>query len=174
MTVSAGVLGMKRILVRLLEGVLIVAFAVLTLDVLWGVFSRYVLSEQSRWTEELAIYLLVWIALLGAPVAYAEKAHLGVDYLVSKMDPVAQRVAAVAVELIVGCFAGFALVHGGWLLVTKTLATGQLSPALGIPMGYVYAATPISGAFFLLFVVGNLVRVVRGKAGEVEAQTSQR
>ena len=79
-----------------------------------------------------------------------------------------------AVEIIVGCFAGFALVHGGWLLVTKTLATGQLSPALGIPMGYVYAAAPISGAFFLLFVVGNLVRLITGKADEAEAQTTQR
>ncbi len=165
--------GMKCALVRLLEGGLILAFAVLTLDVLWGVVSRYVLGGQSRWTEELAIYLLIWIALLGAPVAYAEKAHLGVDYLVGKMHPAAQRFAAVSAEIIVGCFAGVALVHGGWLLMTKTLATGQMSPALGIPMGYVYAATPVSGAFFVLFVASNLMRLVSGPAEDGQARTTQ-
>jgi len=171
--VWAHVRRMKSALVRLLEVVLIAAFAVLTLDVLWGVISRYVLGEQSRWTEELAIYLLIWIALLGAPVAYAEKAHLGVDYLVGKMHATAQRATAVSVEIIVGCFAAVALVHGGWLLMTKTLAAGQMSPALSIPMGYVYAATPISGAFFILFVVGNLIRLVSGQPDEGQAQTTQ-
>ena len=163
----------KSFLVRILEGALVVAFAVLTLDVLWGVVSRYVLGEQSRWTEELAIYLLIWIALLGAPVAYAEKAHLGVDYLVGKMHPAAQRLAAVSVEVIVGGFATVALVHGGWLLMTKTLAAGQMSPALGIPMGYVYAATPLSGAFFILFIASNLVHLVAARAGEKQARASQ-
>ena len=48
-----------KALVRVLEWLTIVLFAALVLDVLWGVVSRYVLGTQSRWTEELAIYLLV-------------------------------------------------------------------------------------------------------------------
>jgi TRAP-type mannitol/chloroaromatic compound transport system permease small subunit len=116
--------GAKHLLGRLVEGLvkglewfLIAAFLLLTLDVLWGVFSRYLLGAQSRWTEELAIYLLVWISLLGASVTYAERGHLGVDYFVGKLDPSAQRVGAVAVELLVLAFAGFALIYGGYALV---------------------------------------------------------
>ncbi|MHC5158432.1 MAG: TRAP transporter small permease, partial [Planctomycetota bacterium] len=52
-------------LCRLLEAALILAVAVLVLDVLWGVFTRYALSEQAKWSEELARFLLVWISLLG-------------------------------------------------------------------------------------------------------------
>jgi TRAP-type C4-dicarboxylate transport system permease small subunit len=88
-------------LVRGLEWTLVVGFAALTLDVLWGVFSRYVVGSQSRWTEELAIYLLVWISLLGASLTYLEKGHLGVDYFVARLDPNAQRVTAIVVELTV-------------------------------------------------------------------------
>jgi TRAP-type C4-dicarboxylate transport system permease small subunit len=149
-------------LVKALEWLIIAAFVVLTLDVLWGVFSRYVVGEQSRWTEELAIYLLVWVSLIGASLTYAEKGHLGVDYFVGKMDPSARRVGAIAVELLVLAFSVFVLLYGGWILITKTLATGQVTPALGIKMGYMYLAAPISGFFFTLFCLENLVGLLRG------------
>ncbi|WP_437492309.1 TRAP transporter small permease [Sorangium sp. So ce1014] len=151
-------------LIRMLEVVLVAAFAALTLDTLWGVFSRYVLGNQSRWTEELAVYLLVWISLLGAGLAYGEKAHLGVDYFVGKMDPAAQRVAAIAIELLVASFAGFALAYGGFTLVSKTLEARQVSPALGLQVGYAYLAVPISGIFFLTFCIENLVELFTGQA----------
>ena len=44
--------------VRSLEWFTILLFMVLTIDVLWGVFSRYALGAQATWTDELARYLL--------------------------------------------------------------------------------------------------------------------
>ncbi len=50
-------------IVRGLEWFIIALFALLVLDVLWGVFSRYVPGiRPSDWTEELAVYLLVWVS----------------------------------------------------------------------------------------------------------------
>jgi TRAP-type C4-dicarboxylate transport system permease small subunit len=43
------------------------------------------------------------------------------------------------------------MIWGGWEVVSGTLATNQISPALGLKMGYVYLAVPISGLFVLLF-----------------------
>lgn len=148
--------GVRGTLVRSLELALITGFSALTLDVLWGVFSRYALSAQSRWTEELAIYLLMWVSLLGASLAYADKGHLGVDYFVMKLDDSAQYWARIVTELMVVLFAGFVLVYGGSQLVMETLKSQQSSAALGLPMGYVYLAAPISGLFFLLFSVEQL------------------
>lgn len=159
-------------LVKGLEWFLVGAFALLTLDVLWGVFSRYVLGAQSRWTEELAIYLLVWVSLLGASVTYGEKGHLGVDYFVQKMDPAAQRLAAVAVELLVLFFAAFALIYGGWALVVDRLEAGQVAPALGIRVGYLYLAAPLSGFFFASFCIENLVEIARGGDGQNQPSAS--
>lgn len=145
-----------RLLLRSLEWTLVFGFSALTLDVLWGVFSRYVMGEQSRWTEELAIYLLIWVSLLGAALTYSEKGHLGVDYLVGKFDKDAQRIAAIVAELCVLAFSVFPMGYGGWVLVTDTLKSGQLSPALGILMGYVYVAVPVCGAFLTLFSLQHL------------------
>jgi TRAP-type C4-dicarboxylate transport system permease small subunit len=133
-------------------------FAALVLDVLWGVVSRYWPGiRPSDWTEELGIYLLVWVSLLGSAVTYRERGHLGVDVLVSKLDPSAQRLSAIVVELCVIAFAGIALCYGGYRLVSDTLASGQLTPVLQWKTGYFYAAVPISGVFFVAFAIEHLI-----------------
>lgn len=160
----------RRILVKPLEWLLIGGMAALTLDVLWGVFSRYALGAQSRWTEELAIYLLIGISLLGASLVYSERGHLGVDYFLKKLDPSAQKSAAVCVEGLVLFFALYAMVGGGWTLVTKTLADGSVSPALGWKLGYVYAAVPISGALITLFAVEHALELVVASGAKFGAE----
>jgi TRAP-type C4-dicarboxylate transport system permease small subunit len=145
-------------LARGLEILTIALFVALTLDVLWGVVSRYILGHQSRWTEEIAVYLLVWVSLLGAALMYRDRGHLGVDYFVSKLHPDAQRVAAVIAELAVILFAGFTLVYGGGLLVVRTLGTGQITPAMGWQVGYLYSVVPLSGIFIVGFAVEHLLQ----------------
>ena len=56
----------------------IALFALLVFDVLWGVVSRYWPGiVPSDWTEELGIYLLAWISLLGSALTYRDRGHLG-------------------------------------------------------------------------------------------------
>lgn len=146
--------------VRGLEWFTIALFAALFLDVMWGVISRYVPGiRPSDWTEELAVYLLVWVSLYGAAITYRGYGHLGVDYFVSKLDPSAQRVVAVIVEIAVLIFAGFALVYGGYRLVFDTLAAGQLTPVLQWRIGYLYSAVPISGLFICAFCIEHLLKL---------------
>lgn len=143
---------------KTLEVTTIVLFALLVLDVLWGVVSRYWPGiPPSDWTEELGIYLLVWVSLLGSALTYRDRGHLGLDYLVSKFDPAARRVSAVFVETCVIFFAGFALCYGGYFLVSETLASGQLTPVLQWKTGYFYLAVPVSGIFFVAFAVEHLL-----------------
>ncbi len=75
-------MGIKARLTRMLEILLIIAVALLVLDVVWGVFSRYIMGEQTKWTEELARFLLVWVSLLGGAVAVGTQGALGVAYFV--------------------------------------------------------------------------------------------
>jgi TRAP-type C4-dicarboxylate transport system permease small subunit len=49
---------------------------------------------------------------------------------------------------------GFALcvmVIGGLRLVEKVFSTGQISPAMELPMGYVYAVLPLSGLIIVFY-----------------------
>jgi TRAP-type C4-dicarboxylate transport system permease small subunit len=136
----------------------IVLFATLVVDVLWGVVARYVPGIiPSDWTEELGIYLLAWVSLLGSALTYREHGHLGLDYFVTQFDPAAQRIVSLIVELCVLVFAGFALCYGGSRLVWDTLASNQLTPVLQWKTGYMYLSVPISGVFFVAFSIEHLL-----------------
>ena len=160
-------LRLKKGMTAALNWVLIVAVAVLVIDVVWGVLTRYALGGQAKWTEELARFLLVWIALLGGAVAFGTKGHLGVDYFVEKFHPEARRLMAVASHLIVLFFAGAIFVYGGSRLVSDALAMEQMTPALGWKMGHVYLALPIAGIFMLLFTLENLIETLTTPANEL-------
>jgi TRAP-type C4-dicarboxylate transport system permease small subunit len=147
--------------------------AALVLDVLWGVCSRFVLQSPSRWTEEAATSLLVWVSLLGAAVAFGRREHLGLDYVVKQLDPDARRLAAIVGQVIVIVFAAAALVGGGFVLVKETLAAGQRMPALGIKQGYVYLAVPISGLFIILFGCERMIELVTGRENLAEEESAQ-
>lgn len=136
----------------------IVLFAALVLDVLWGVVARFTPGIiPSDWTEELGIYLLAWVSLLGSALTYRDRGHLGLDYFITQFDPAAQRFSAVIIELCVLVFAGFALCYGGYRLVSDTLASNQLTPVLQWKTGYLYLSVPISGVFFVGFVIEHLL-----------------
>jgi TRAP-type C4-dicarboxylate transport system permease small subunit len=135
----------------------------LVVDVIWGVFTRYALGEQAKWTEELARFLLVWVSLLGGAVGFGSKAHLGVDYFVDLLHPAARRLTAVVAHLVVLFFAGAVLLFGGASVVRQALEMEQTTPALGWKMGHVYLVLPISGVFVVLYTLENLMETLTGQ-----------
>ena len=157
---------LKRILDKFLEVLLMASVAVLVVDVLWQVFTRFVMGKPSSWTEELATFLLIWVSLLGAAVALGRGAHLGIDYFTHKLSKHDRIQIELFVFALVSLFSLLVMVIGGISLVKQTLALAQISVALHIPMGYVYLAIPISGAFLVLYgMIGFFERVSMIKKG---------
>jgi len=146
-------IAIKKVLDRLLEVLVMVVMAVLVLDVLWQVFTRLALRSPSTWTEELAIFMLIWVSLLGAAVALGRGAHLGIDYFVGKLPERIRLATEVLVFLSVAVFSLSVMILGGVDLVSSNLELGQVSPAMHVKMGYVYLAVPISGFFLTLYAI---------------------
>ncbi len=151
---------LEKGLTRALELLIVATMALLVVDVVWGVFTRYALGEQAKWSEELARFLLVWVSLLGGAVAFRSKAHLGVDYFVNHLHPDARTLTAVVAHVVVFFFAGAVLLLGGIHVVSEALELEQTTPALGWKMGYVYLALPISGFFVALYTLKNLIETL--------------
>jgi TRAP-type C4-dicarboxylate transport system permease small subunit len=141
----------KKVLDRLLESIVVVVVAVLVADVVWQVFTRLVLKNPSKWTEELAVFMLIWVAMLGSAVALERGAHLGIDYFTGKMPARVKLFTELFAFCVIAAFSLCVMILGGIDLVASTLQLDQLSPALGVKVGYVYLAVPISGFFILLY-----------------------
>ena len=149
---------------KALAWVVIAVMAVLVVDVLWQVFTRFVLRNPSSFTEELARYLMIWVGLLGASYAASKRMHLAVDLLPMKMTGRRKHYLNLVIEGFTLVFAVFALIIGGAVLVWKMLFLGQTSAALQIPLGYVYLAVPLSGlliAFYAIVFITEQLHALR-------------
>lgn len=159
----------KMILDKILEIIVMICMAVLVLDVLWQVFTRLVLKNPAKWTEEVAIFLLIWVALLGAAVALSLGSHLGIDYFVSKLSKTKRIITEIIAFALIFAFAVYVMLYGGYDLVVSTFELGQTSPVFGLPMGYVYLAVPISGFFMVIYsFIGLAERIKTARDGKQE------
>ncbi|MGB3618789.1 MAG: TRAP transporter small permease, partial [Catalinimonas sp.] len=136
------------------------------INVLWQVASRDLVGRPSAFTDELARYLLVWLGLLGAAYATGQRLHLAIDLVPRSAGPVGQRRLNLIINTVVILFALTVMVIGGVNLVYITLYLEQNSPALNVPLGYVYAALPLSGLLILFYSVYNLLHHARPDEGK--------
>jgi TRAP-type C4-dicarboxylate transport system permease small subunit len=143
---------------RAIEYLLILIFSLLVLDVLWQVFGRYVLNQSFSFTEEFARFALIWLTILGAAYLNGRQEHLSMDYWLNKLSPEARAQRLRLIELVMLVFAFFVMVIGGGNLVYTTLRLGQVSAAMGVPLGFVYAIVPFSGLLIMFFSVYNYRR----------------
>lgn len=130
---------------------LVALMAIMTVDVLWGVFTRYAMGSQASWSEELARFLLVWIGILGAAYASGQKMHLAIDLLSPRLSPSNRKLLFIFIKGLIILFAFFVLVVGGLRLIYISQTLGQLSPALQVPMWVIYAVVPLSGILVIYY-----------------------
>lgn len=136
---------------KILEWFLIVLMAVNVLNVLWQVFTRFILKNPSSFTEELARYLLIWVGLLGASYTAGQKMHLAIDVILKSLEGRARALAELCIQFFIFLFALFVMVIGGFRLVLITLKLNQISAALQIQLGYVYLVLPLSGLLIMFY-----------------------
>ena len=149
---------MRRTIDQLLSYTLITLMAVMVLNVLWQVFSRYALNNPSGFTDELAGFLMIWVGLLGAAYATGKSLHLAIDIIHEKGNELVKKRLDLIIQLLVSLFGLLVLVVGGGRLVYLTLILEQNSANLNIPVGYVYLVLPLSGLLIIYYSLNNLMR----------------
>lgn len=162
---------LKRVVDRSLAWFLIALMFVAVVNVLWQVFTRWVLNDPSPYTEELARYLLIWIGLLGAGYAAGQKLHLAIDLLPNYLTGRKRHVLEIVIDSLILGFAVFVMVVGGFRLMSLTLLMGQQSASLGIQLGWVYSVLPLTGAVIAFYAVLSIIERVqmigRGESAEL-------
>ena len=114
---------------------------------------RYVLDSSLIWSEELARYLLVWVAMLGCSIALSKKGHFGVEILVNAFPEGIRKCCALLTYVVMFLFLG-TMAAVGTLMVAQA---DEVSTVMQMPMRYPYAAIPLGG-FLMLFHLFALVR----------------
>lgn len=139
---------------------LILMMFVMVVVVFLQVVYRFVLDNPLAWTEETARYLLVWITFLGAAYAMGSKAHIGVDLFMNMLPKSLRKILLIITTLLSLVFFAV-MVTQGYILSQRTMM--QTSPAMGLPMGYVYLVIPISGVLLMINLLYTVIGDLRGE-----------
>ncbi|PKD19710.1 C4-dicarboxylate ABC transporter permease [Salegentibacter salinarum] len=142
---------MSRKLNWFLEWLVVCLVTVMLFSVLWGVCSRYLLADQSSWTDELARFMLIWVSLFGAVYISGRNTHITIDLLPKSFSVKTKLKLDLLVQFIIMLFTASIFVIGGGRYVYVSFKLEQTSAALGLPMGFVYLVLPISGLMIIYF-----------------------
>ncbi|MGR3821317.1 MAG: TRAP transporter small permease [Salipiger marinus] len=132
---------------RVVSGVVILLFSVMMTAVLVQVAGRYVFNYSIAQAAEIATFSQIWLVLLGAGVAVARGQHVAIDMLPAKLPLPMARVALVAIALVTVAFLAV-LAWGSQPLLR--MGEFQTSPALRIPMKWIYLCLPMGAAYMAL------------------------
>ncbi len=143
---------------KILASALIFIMSVMVLNVLWQVFSRYVLNSPSSFTDELARYLMIWIGVLGAAYVSGRNMHVAIDVLPARAGNKTQKLLKQVVRIAIVLFCLFGLVIGGSRLVYTTYVLEQYSPALRLPLAFVYLVIPLSGLVIIYYKISDMLK----------------
>lgn len=135
---------------------LAIIMAVMVINVIWQVFTRFIMGSPSSFTDELARYLMIWVGVLGAAYIAGKRMHVAIDLLSARLKEENQRKLKILVNCIIILFCLAALVVGGLRLVYITYVLEQHSPALQIPLAAVYAIIPISGILVIYYKISDI------------------
>jgi TRAP-type C4-dicarboxylate transport system permease small subunit len=117
-----------------------------------NVITRYVLKFSMAFTEELTLYLFVWITLLGVSLAFRESSNMAVSVLYNRFGKGARRFLYLFAALCSIAF--FALfTYFGVLEVSEEVSMSVMTEALEIPVWLFTVSMPLAGMFTLFRIV---------------------
>ncbi len=151
-----------KILAHGVEWICLTLMAALSVDLMLGVFSRYVLVRTFTWYDEIARGCFVWVVFLGAAVGVKRGAHFRLHLLVDRFSPRLQRVVRLLGSLVVTAFS-LVLIQQGWVFVE--LGRVQQTPVMGLSKAWIYAAMPVGGVLMILYSLAPAWRTLRELAG---------
>jgi TRAP-type C4-dicarboxylate transport system permease small subunit len=158
---------MRKFIDTTIKNALVLLMGLLVLNVVWQVFTRYVLQSPSMFTDELARFLLIWVSLLGAAYCSGKNMHIAIDVLPRYLNAGSRRKLDIATRSLIILFVLTVLVIGGGYLVYITWIYRQITPALRIPMAAVYLIGPLSGLLIMYYKISDILSILRFKPIEL-------
>jgi C4-dicarboxylate transporter DctQ subunit len=139
-----------------------ITFAVMVICYFISVINRNIIKGSMPWTEEMALYCMVYMSLLGMEVGLRDGTQVSVTAVTEKIKGTKIGKALYVVATIILIFFLFMMFRYGLALVSKQLTTGQTSPVMKIPMWILYLALPVSFGIAVFVQVVLLIGRLRG------------
>jgi TRAP-type transport system small permease protein len=128
--------------------------------VVGSVFWRYILNDAPAWSEQVALILVINVAMFGAAAGVRDEGHIGMESLVGLLPKPFQF----WIGNIVGVFSivfGVSLVWGCSLMAISVWPNSI--PTLGISEAWRYIPCVVAGVLVILFSIEHIIAMFTDK-----------
>ena len=153
---------MQRVIAMLVE---VPAAALVLAEVfilLTGVVHRYLLHDPLVWSDELASILFLWLAMLGALIAFQRDEHMRMTAMVGKLEPRMRAFLDVVSAVAAIAFLAFVIQPACEFAQDEMFVT---TPAMGLANSWRAAALPVG--LGLMLIIGILKMLSLGTRKDV-------
>lgn len=122
----------------------VISLGGMTLAIFLQVLFRYVFNSPLAWTEELSVFMFIWMTFLAGYVGVRRGKHIGVGAIKNALPRLGSKILDFIANAVSSIFF-FIIVYSTSMFLPKLMT--QTSPALGLPMAYVYMIMIIGSLF---------------------------
>ena len=151
-----------RVPLRIEETIAGITIGLLALITFANVVVRYATNFSFAFTEEFSIFLMVFMALVGASSVMAKGGHLNISFIVDKFPPTIRKKIRLASTAVVG-ITFMLLVFFGARMAYDEYRFEVTSPGLGIPTWFYTTWLPILSLVILCRTIGVMIRIWKEK-----------
>lgn len=139
------------------SSILILALAlVMTMNVIL----RYFFHFSFNWGDEILRYMCVYMSFLGIVAGWRYSKHISITVITEHLVPEqARKYFRLLSDIAAIIFMGL-VTYYGFILASKVAHSGQFSPALHLPMVFIYGVVPVCG---ILSIIQILMQIFKGK-----------
>lgn len=152
---------------HLLKIAMVAALALMVVLVFGNVVLRYGFNLGITVSEELSRMLFVWLTFVSAIVGLRERAHLGMDSIVSKLPATGKKTCLIVSQVLM-LYATWLFLKGSWQQTQISLNVNATAPVTGMSMAWFYGTGVLFSICAGCILLGDLYRVLSGRLHDDE------
>lgn len=158
---------LEDILNRIGIFIVVVSVAVMCLIVGYSIIGRYIFSAAPFWPEEVSRFMMVYMAMIAAAVAFRNREHVGMQFVVNLLFPGRRKRWIVFItDIWTLVFFGFVIFYGYKFALQ---GVSIVSPATEIKMVFPYAGIVVGSVFCFLQILINTFKNLFSSANDLPA-----
>lgn len=132
----------------------------------YSVVARYVFHWSLDWSDEIAVYGIIWAVFFGISSLIKTDEHVRVDLFIRKLSPKRQNIIHLYHALLCLAFV-IVVAWGGYLMVKKAYLTGITSEShLKFKMYLPFLIMPIGGILLIIRIIERIFILAKRLKGE--------
>jgi len=138
------------------EVILMLLLAFMTMVMGVQVVARYVFNYSLTWSEEITRYMFIWSAFLSISHCTKKRISIRIEQIISMFPTKINAIFKIIEKVIMLAFFSY-MIKYAYVFVQASVASGQLSPAMRLPMFFIQVAPLVGFALTIVRLLQSLV-----------------